>query len=92
VTAEWLNQGIKTVALEDIVRVTGHSRQRINGALTSGKLKTDRRNSKLIRVSSVIEWLKTLPAPSVETFQFHGNGNSHSHDTDPLLLPVLSIE
>jgi hypothetical protein len=87
VTTEWLNQGIKTVTVDEIVRITGHSRRRINAA----KLETDRRNSKLIRVSSIIEWLKIAPLPETPV---PSNGHSNGHkegDTDPLELQALTI-
>jgi hypothetical protein len=88
VVSELIETGKATVQIDDAVTLTGISRRRLNNA----NLKRHSRNRDLLMVNSLVEWLKTLPAPSVEPVQFNGNGNSHSHDTDPLLLPVLSIE
>jgi|SRR5271157_1195684 len=88
---EWINREIKTVTIEEIVRVTGHSRQRINAAISSGKIKPDRRNTKKFRVTSIVEWLRTIPVPIVESDRLNGNGNGHDRDTDALSLPLLTI-
>jgi len=85
----WIESGVKTVTLNEIAEVTGLSKQRINAAAKADKFQKDNRNKDKVRVSSVIEWLKTLPV--VESSNGHSNGHSFG-DTDPLGLPVLSID
>jgi hypothetical protein len=84
VMMEWIEKGVKTVSVNEIEQVTGLSRQRINAAVKGGKIQRDNRNKELLRVSSVIEWLKTIPV--IES----SNGISHG-DTPPLGLPALSV-
>lgn len=97
VVEEWLNRGVKTVTIEEIMAVTGHSKRQINRA----KLETDRRNSNRIRVSSVVEWLKIAPLPETpipgnNQSNGHTNGYSNGHlidgenDTPPFGLPVYT--
>jgi len=83
VTSEWLEKGVKTVTLTEIEQVTGLSRQRINAAAKAEKFAKDNRNKDKVRVSSVIEWLKTIPV-------IESNGHSMG-DTDPLGLPALTV-
>lgn len=84
--------------------VTGHSKQRINGAIKSGKLQKDNRNKDLIRVSSVVEWLKIAPIPDTpippnwQTNEWSKlglkpatNGHHSGQNTDPLFLPMMEV-
>jgi len=75
VQKEWIESDKKTVSIGEIEMVTGHSKQRINAAIRGGKLARDNRNKEVIRVSSVLEWLRTIPIVK-------------EHDTDP--LPALN--
>jgi len=84
VISEWIERGVKTVSIEDILSVTGQSKRRINNA----KLQRHSRNKDLIMVSSVIDWLKNAPLPEVPIIS---NGHAIS-DTDPLGLPVFVAE
>ena len=78
----WIEKAKRTVSIDEIVDVTGLSKQRIRAAITGGKIARDNRNKELFRVSSVVEWLKTIPV----------NGTSNGrNDTDPLALPVFTI-
>jgi hypothetical protein len=57
-----LKSGIKTISVDDINRHTGHSKRKIQRAITDGLLQTAPRNNELIRVASLLEWLKQTPA------------------------------
>jgi hypothetical protein len=63
VYSEWLARNIKTVTIPEIVRITGHRRQRVTPQV--GKtLKRTPANENLFFVTSVIEWLKIAPLPA----------------------------
>lgn len=68
----WLKSGIKTVSSEEITRYTGHSKRKIDGAITKGYLQLAPRNKELILVSSLVEWLKNTPPPAVKIEQETG--------------------
>jgi hypothetical protein len=55
----WIEKGVKSVSIEEIVEVTGHSKRLVSSA----PLQRTSRNKDLILVTSVIEWLKTAPLP-----------------------------
>lgn len=59
----WLHSGVKSVSLEDITRFTGHSKRKIDNALTAGKLRYPPRNKdrNLVLIDSLIDWLKETP-------------------------------
>ncbi len=59
VASEWLAKNQKSTTLEEVIRITGHSKRRLNRA----PLQRSPRNKDLIRINSVIEWLKTAPLP-----------------------------
>ena len=59
----WLTTGQRTAAIEEIVEVTQHSKRKIVNRVHDGTLKRSPRNAQLILISSVIDWLKTLPPP-----------------------------
>jgi hypothetical protein len=59
IASEWLAKNQKSTSLEEVMRITGHSKRRLNRA----PLQRSPRNKELIRVNSVIEWLKTAPLP-----------------------------
>jgi hypothetical protein len=80
---EWIDKSVKSVSLDEIVRITGVSKRKIQNAT----LRKTGRNGELYLVSSVIEWLKTIPVTS----NGNGNGNGHSQDTEALSLPILSL-
>ncbi len=58
VYSKWLVTGQKTATIEDVMEVTGISRKMISNRLNDGTLKRSGRNADLIRISTVIEWLK----------------------------------
>jgi len=91
VTSMWIESGVKTVTLSDIESVTGLSRQRIHAAAKAGKFARDNRKKDGYRVSSIVEWLKTIPAPLPET-PIPSNGHSSEQYTDPLSLPVFTTD
>ncbi len=59
IASEWLAKNQKSTTLEEVMRITGHSKRRLNRA----PLQRSPRNKDMIRVNSVIEWLKTAPVP-----------------------------
>ena len=59
IASEWLAKNQKSTTLEEVMRITGHSKRRLNRA----PLQRSPRNKDLIRINSVIEWLKTAPLP-----------------------------
>jgi len=63
----WLRSGTKTVSLEEITRYTGHSKRKIEGAITKGYLQTASRNKELILVSSLVTWLKSVQPSTGKT-------------------------
>ncbi|SRR6266571_1344311 len=92
VVSELVEKQVKTVSVDAIVALTGHSKRRINAA----KLQKHSRNKSLIMVSSLIEWLKTVPLPETPTpFESLVNEHSNGHregDTDPLELLAIVTE
>jgi hypothetical protein len=96
VVSMWIESGVKTVTLSDIEQVTGLSRQRINAAAKAGKFQRDNRKKDSFRVSSIIEWLKTIPASLPETpipvsSQSNGHNLVSENHTDPLQLSALNL-
>jgi hypothetical protein len=83
VKTEWIDRGIKSVSLEEMVRVTGISKRKIQHAA----IRKAGRNGELYLVSSVMEWLNSLPMNATA----NGNGNGFHQDTDPLALPYMSV-
>lgn len=84
----WLEKAKSRVSIDEIVEATGLSKQRIRAAINGGKIARDNRNKDLFKVSSVIEWLKTIPVNSVS--QNHSNG--HMEDEESVFdLPVLTM-
>jgi hypothetical protein len=63
----WLKSGVKTVSIDEITRYTGHSKRKIEGAITRGYLQTSPRNKELILVSSLTSWLKSVPPSTGKT-------------------------
>jgi hypothetical protein len=59
IASEWLAKNQKSTTLEEVMRITGHSKRRLNRA----PLQRSPLNKDLIRINSVIEWLKTAPMP-----------------------------
>jgi hypothetical protein len=63
VESSWLAKNKKSATMEEIRQVTGHSKRRLNRA----PFQRSSRNKELIRISSVIDWLKTAPDPRQKT-------------------------
>ncbi len=68
VVSEWLANNRKTVTLEEIIEVTGHTKRRLNKA----PLRRSSRNPELVLLTSVIEWLKTAPLPGSQNGSLSG--------------------
>lgn len=64
VAIDWMENGKRTVSIDELISATGVTRQKIASAIRSGKIQKDNRNKDLLRVSSVVEWLKTVPLPA----------------------------
>lgn len=67
VISEWIEKDRKTVTMDEISLITGLSKRLV----TKASFKRSPRNPDLVLVSSVIEWLKTIPAsvpsPTIKT-------------------------
>jgi hypothetical protein len=90
IVSELLDKGVKTVSIDELAVLTGHSRRRLNAA----KLQRHSRNHDLVLVSSAIEWLKTAPKPeSQKPLDVVSNGHAAlDGDTPPYGLPLMTIE
>jgi hypothetical protein len=79
---EWLSQSIKSVTIPEIVAVTGQSKRRV--VYQVGKaLKQTSRNENKILVSSVIDWLGSMPMPeqvAVHVVSQNGDDTDSSFD------------
>jgi DNA-binding protein H-NS len=62
VISEWIEKGVKTVSIDEIATITGHSKRR----LCKAPFQRHNRNKDLIIVSSVIDWLKIAPLPDTK--------------------------
>jgi hypothetical protein len=60
VSTVWLANNRKSATLEEVIEVTGHSKRRLGRA----PLQRTSRNKELIRINSVLTWLKSAPEPS----------------------------
>lgn len=60
VSTVWLANNRKSATLEEVMEVTGHSKRRLGRA----PLQRTSRNKELIRINSVLTWLKSAPEPS----------------------------
>ena len=77
----WVKREVKTVSIDEIIRFTGHSKRKIQNAITAGKLHVSPRNKTLILLPSLVEWLKeNVPSPG-----------KNDQDTGPL-LQVVKVE
>ncbi len=80
----WIEKAKRTVSFDEIVDVTGLSKQRIRAAITGGKIARDNRNKELLRVSSVVEWLKTIPVSEAPLPDMSITSNGHSNTAGSL--------
>jgi hypothetical protein len=62
VAEAWLAKGIKSVSIEEVIEVTGHSRQRVVYHARNTFARTAK-NPEKYTVASVLKWLHTVPAP-----------------------------
>jgi predicted nuclease with TOPRIM domain len=63
----WLNSGVKSVFIDDVTRFTGHSKRRIQNAITAKKLQTPTRGEGRVLVDSLKKWLEETPPPDTKT-------------------------
>lgn len=61
---EWLNSGVRSATIEEIVKYTGHKKAKIEGAINRGILKTATHSKEIkVLITSLIPWLKqNLPS------------------------------
>lgn len=93
VAIDWVENGKRTVSIDELISATGVTKQKIAAAIRSGKLQKDNRNKDLIRVSSVVEWLKSIPVietsiVAIEPSQFP-NETNHSAKIIEFHLPSV---
>jgi hypothetical protein len=55
---KWLNNDDKTATLDEIIKITGHSKRKVEGAYNRGEFKLSPRNKDLILKSSLAQWLR----------------------------------
>lgn len=58
----WLATGQRTATVDDIITMSGFSRRLVQNRVKDGTLKVSSRNANLVRISSVIDWLKAVSA------------------------------
>jgi hypothetical protein len=63
----WLKSGVKTASLDEVNRFSGHSKRKIENALSKGILQSAPRNKDLILMSSLVNWLKTVQPSTGKT-------------------------
>lgn len=85
IETEWLAKNKKSVTIEEIITVTGHSKRRLNRVAFA----RSSRNKELILVSSIIDWLKTAPKPepkaiNTDEMESVSPKNGHRKNTRPL--------
>jgi hypothetical protein len=92
IASEWLAKNQKSTTLEDVMRITGHSKRRLNRA----PLQRSPRNKDLIRINSVIEWLKTAPLPEnseafgsvIDVVNIHEEQEQHTYSNGRLNVVI----
>ena len=62
----WLSTSQRSVTIDEVIEVSGQSKRKIQNRLNEKVLERTKRNPNLLTLSSVIEWLKTLPFPSLQ--------------------------
>jgi hypothetical protein len=65
IVLQWQSTAVKTVSIEDIVKGTGLSPQRVRKAEKDGVFSGTRREG-YYRIGSVIAWLKTVPSSKIK--------------------------
>ncbi len=59
-------KNLKTVSIEEVIRILGVPKREVNRAIVSGTLRTSGRNKELLLVSPLNEWIKQLPSAKTE--------------------------
>ncbi len=93
VAQAWLAKGMKSVSVEDIIEVTGHSRQRVVYHAKNTFARTPK-NPEKYTVASILKWLKTTPAPAVKPEKgkdIEASQNGHQPPQDAQQFEELSI-
>ena len=59
---EWIDAGVRSVTVDKIADVSGHSYKMIRNRIKDGTIRKTK-NPNMFRVTSVIEWLRVAPLP-----------------------------
>jgi hypothetical protein len=103
----WLEKSIKSVSVEEIIEVTGHSRQRVVYHAKRAFART--KNPDRYTLASVLKWLRTAPLPTAgktgeipavspssngharTTMPLHARENTNDDETDKLAITLAAM-
>jgi hypothetical protein len=84
IVLSWQSTGVKTLSIEEIIKGTNLSPQRVRKAEKEGVFSRTRREG-YYRTGSVIEWLKSVPSPQKkERISQHNSGPLAEQNTDEM--------
>lgn len=88
IVSRWQSESVKSVSIEEIIKGTGLSAQRVRKAEKEGSFSGTRRDG-YYRVDSVIRWLKGVPLPKQKERETPGeipaiNPSNNGHNTGQL--------
>lgn len=94
----WLDKGVKSVSVNDVIKVTGQSRQRVVYHAKRTFARTPK-NKDRYTVASVVKWLKTAPLPAskgdesqpINASQNGHNGHHRASREDMLQLEEMPL-
>jgi len=84
IVLSWQSTGVKTLSIEEIIKGTNLSPQRVRKAEKDGAFSGTKRPG-YYRIGSVIEWLKSVPSPKIkERISQHNSGPLPEQNTDEM--------
>jgi len=91
IVLSWLSGSARSVSLQEVMKGTGHSAQRVHKAARDNLFQRTRREG-YYRIDSVVNWLKTAPLPKAKdasksrpiTDELRPVSNGHRNITKPL--------
>jgi len=86
----WIVKGLKSVSLDEIAEVTGHSKRRLVRHVGKAIIRTPK-NPNLYLVSSVIKWLKTAPLPQAKSGEIPVIKLSNGHSKNTVKLDEFEV-
>jgi hypothetical protein len=97
IVLRWQSESVKSVSIEDIIKGTGLSPQRVRKAEKDGVFSGTRREG-YYRVDSVIKWLKSVPLPKQKERETPGeipainpsNNGRNTRELDPDNLKAIA--